>query len=366
MLLNEPITDSQNQAVAIRPLIVSDSDTIRQYCSPFRHLLFGFEAQGVTSAMVVPPASDIESLLFPGAGIVEYPALRFPLFFFQNRKLLLSRMEEINPSIIHCYGISKTLLAKSLSEHLGIPAVITINSGHIGVLDKMIINKNFEKIIVPSAQIAEQLRQKGFSQEKISQVNVGTFADVSCACFARPDRLASMIVPCSFDKFSDYEPLLGAIRHLSVDGYEFVVVFMGQGRAEGQIRDFIRSTGLVQTVTISPQMRPLRSVFRGCDILIHPCCFDGYNPAVIEAAAAGLAIAADKNNSEEFLRDGSTAVLFDCNDELSIYSAIQRLLDNKELAKSIAQTAQDCLRSSNSVSSMVDNLLKIYQAAAHQ
>jgi glycosyltransferase involved in cell wall biosynthesis len=316
--------------------------------------------------MVVPPASGIESFLFPGAGIVEHPALRFPLFFFQNRKWLISRIEEIKPTLIHCYGTAKALSAGRLAEHFGIPAVVTINSGRISAVSKMIINKYFQRIIVPSGRIGEMLKQKGIGGEKsakggqVSKVNVGTFTDEDCACFAWPDKMASIIVPGYFDKFSNYEPLLGAIRHLSVDGYEFVVVFMGTGPAEKQIREFIKATGLVQTVTIAPQIRPLRAVFRGCDILIHPYCFDKFDSAVIEAAGAGLVIVASKENVEEFLQDGSTAVLFDSSDELSIYSSLQKILDDKELAKSIALNAQNILRSDYSVSTMVGDLLKIY------
>jgi glycosyltransferase involved in cell wall biosynthesis len=224
----------------------------------------------------------------------------------------------------------------------------------------MIINKNFNKILVPSSRLAEKLAQRGLPLERISQVNIGTFADESCACYSSADRLPSMIVLGSFDRFSDYEPLLGAIRHLNVDGYEFLVIFMGSGRAETQIRDFIKSTGLVQTVSVTPLIRPLREVFRGCDVFIHPCSFGDFDPALVEAAAAGLAIAADKDDAEEFLRDASTSVLFDSNDELSIYSSLQKLLDDRLFAKSIASAAQNHTRSNNSVSSMVSQLLQIY------
>jgi glycosyltransferase involved in cell wall biosynthesis len=364
MLNGETITQTRSESEnGIRPLIVSDIDTVEKYCPSFRHLLFGFEAQDISSAMVVPPASEIESFLFPRVKIVEHPALKFPFFYFQNRRHLLSRLEKIKPSLIHCYGTSKAQLANSLAAHFGIPAVISVDSDRLSLRSRMIINKYFHTVIVPSNRIAEGLVQKGFSREKISQVNVGTFVDEACACFASADQLPSMVVRGRFDKFSDYEPLLGAIRHLNVDGYEFLVIFMGAGSAEKQIHNFIKSTGLTQAVNIIPQIRPLHAVFRGCDILIRPRRSSDFDPVLIEAAASGLAIAADKDNVEEFLQDGSTAVLFDSVDELSIYSSLQKLLDDRAFAQSIASAAQDYLRSNNSVSSMVSDLLKIYSEA---
>ena len=364
MLQSETITTARSESGnGICPLIISDADTVRRYCPSFRHLLFGFEAQDISSAMVVPPASEIESFLFPRVRIVEHPVLKFPFFFFQNHRHLLSSLEKIKPSLVHCYGTAKAPLAGSVAAHFDIPAVITMDSARFSIRSKMTINKNFNKILVPSNRLTEKLTQRGLSLEKISQVNIGTFADESCCCYSDTDRLPSMIVLGNFDRFSDYEPLLGAIRHLNVDGYEFLVIFMGSGPAETQIRNFIKSTGLIQTVTVTPLIRPLREVFRGCDVFIHPCSFGDFDPALIEAAASGLAIAADKDNAEEFLQDGSTSVLFDSNDELSIYSVLQKLLDDKLFARSIASAAQNYLRSNNSVSSMVNELLKIYESA---
>ncbi|MEN6384901.1 MAG: hypothetical protein ABFD79_06850, partial [Phycisphaerales bacterium] len=84
MFENGEESESINEPVSIRPLIISDRETVNQYCPSFRHMLFGFEAQDVHCAMVVPPKSDIEFLLFPGAKIIEYPLLRFPLFYTRN------------------------------------------------------------------------------------------------------------------------------------------------------------------------------------------------------------------------------------------------------------------------------------------
>jgi glycosyltransferase involved in cell wall biosynthesis len=359
MIQNVTETENVTEPESIRPLIISDRETVNQFCPSFRHMLFGFEAQDVPCAMVVPPKSDIEFLLFPGAKIIEYPVLRFPLFYIHNRKNLFERIESIRPGIVHCFGTKKTHLAKSIAEYLDIPAVVTLNSINISIRHRMLIDKFFEKIIAPSDKISLGL-EKHFSKEKIKRVNVGTFADEACSCFASAHRLPSMIFPCKFDKFDDFEPMLNAIRHLAVDGNDFVVIFMGSGRAEKQIRDFINQTGLSQTVAISPLVRPLRSVFRGCDILIHSNCSGAFDPVVIEAAGAGLAVAADKNNVEEFLEEGSTGVFFDSTDELSIYAALQKLLNDRQMTRNLAINLQNNLRNNNSVSSMVNQLLKIY------
>lgn len=363
MVENETLTENQSETSGIiRPLIISDKETVNQYCPSFRHLLFGFEANDVPCAMVVPPRSDIEFLLFPGAKIIEHPLLHFPLFYLRNRRNLFERIEEVKPGIIHCIGTARASLAKSVAEYLGIPAVITLNSVDISLQKRHLVNKHFHSIIVPSSKIGEGLKRH-FSSEKINRVNFGTFADENCSCFASQNRLPSIIIPCPFDSFENLEPLLNAFRHLAVDGHEFVAVFMGSGPAEKEIRDFIMQTGLIQTVAIAPFVRPVRSVFRGCDILIHANYYERFEPLIIEAAGAGLAVAADRSNCEDSLKDGTTAVMFDRNDELSIYSAVQRMLEDKQMTRTLAVNLQNYLRENNSISSMISKLLKIYSLA---
>jgi len=361
MLQNDTTVQNHSGLGVIRPLIISDSRTLQRFYAPLRHLLFGFEAQDIACCVVVPPESQIESFLWPGIEIIEYPAWRFPLFYWQNRGRLISQVEKFKPTIIHCLGDGRALLAKALGRAFGISVVLTVNSSQQTFLSRRIISRGFSAVIAPSERIAESLKKRiPRIADIIKQVNTGTFVDETCACFSRPGRIPGMVVVSDFLRFDDLEPFLSAVRHLVVDGYEFLVVLMGSGPAQRDVRKFIRDVGLVNTVNILPRMEPLRAVFRGADIFIHPFIAQRFDPAVIEAASAGSAIAADKNNADNLLQSNITAVFFDSRDELSIYSALQKLLDDREFAKSIASAAQNYLRSSHSVSSMVDNLLKIY------
>jgi glycosyltransferase involved in cell wall biosynthesis len=365
MSQNSSTTQNHSEAGVIRPLIISDGETVQWFCAPLRHLLFGFEAQDITCCVVVPPESQIESFLWPGIEIIEYPALRFGLFYWQNRRRLISQIEKFEPTIIHCFGTAKMLLAKALGRAFNIPVVLTANSSRQNFLRRQIIKNGFSAIIVPSERIAELLKKRNPKiASLVSQINTGTFVNETCACFSRPDRIPSMVMVSDFLRFDDLEPFLNAVRHLAVDGYEFLVVLMGSNPAEKDIRKFIHSIGLAQTVNISPPMRPLREVFRGVDVFVQPYVTERFDPALIEAASAGSAIATDKNNADNLLQNNVTAVFFDSRDELSIYSALQKLLDDRHLAQSLALAAQNYLHNNNTVSSMINELLKIYAGAA--
>jgi len=361
MATEETIIESPNSATAIRPLIVSDAETVGRFYSPLRHLLFGFEAQGIQSCLVLPPNSGIETFLWPGIDVIDYPALRLPLFIRQNRRRLFAHIEKFGPSVVHCLGTSRAIIAKIISRNFDIPAVLTVNSPYQNFLMRKIIKSGFSAIVASSGRFVENIKKLNPEiADIVRQVSTGTFVDGTCACFSRPRQLPSMVMVSDFLKFDDLEPLLSAVRHLAVDGYEFVVVLMGQGPAEDKIRHFVKNTGLSQTVSISPVIRPLRSVLRGADIFIQPHITERLDPAIVEAASAGLAIATDCNNADNILQNNQTAIFFDGKDELSIYSTLQKLLDDRQLAVRLASAVQDYLRSNNSVSSMVAGLLEIY------
>jgi glycosyltransferase involved in cell wall biosynthesis len=361
MTTEETITENNNVATAIRPLIVSDSEMVRRMYSPLRHLLFGFEAQGIQSCLVLPPSSGIETFLWPGIDVIDYPALRFPLFIRQNRRRLFEHIEKFEPTVVHCLGTSRAIITKVISKNFGIPAVLTVHSPYQNFLMRKVIKSGFSAVIASSNRFTEHLKK--FNPKIagiVRQVSAGTFVDETCACFSRQEQLPSMVMVSDFLEFDTLEPLLNAVRHLAVDGYEFVVVLMGRGPAEDKIRHFVKNTGLSQTVSISPEIRPLRVVMRGADIFIQPHITERLDPAIIEAASAGLAIATDYTNADNMLQNNQTAIFFDGRDELSIYSTLQKLLDDRQLAVRLASAVQEYLRNNNSVSTMVDDLLGIY------
>jgi len=59
--------------------------------------------------------------------------------------------------------------------------------------------------------------------------------------------------------------------------------------------------------------------------------------------------------------DGKTAVVFDPEDELSIYGSLQRLFDRRELTRQLACGSQEYLRENYTVSKMVSDILQTYR-----
>jgi len=147
-----------------------------------------------------------------------------------------------------------------------------------------ISSKHCAKIIVPTKSIAANLASvyPNFT-DRIEQINIGTFVAEGSGCFSEPFRLATMVMADPLDKADDFENLFSVIRHLMIDGYEFMTVIVGGGRAERQLWKLLSALGLLHIVSIVPRRMPWRSVLAAGDIFIQPQPNFAFDPVLLEA-----------------------------------------------------------------------------------
>jgi len=185
----------------------------------------------------------------------------------------------------------------------------------------------------------------------------------NCVCFSDSSRLASMVIAHPLDNVADFESLFGAVRHLAINAYEFMLVLIGAGRAERQLRKLLAALDLSHSVTIVPRLKPWRSILAAGDIFIQPQPSASFNPFLLEAMSVGSAVASCKGGVDDLIIEDQTAVVFDPNDEISIRGALQRLFDRKEFARQLAKKAQQYVRDNHSVSNMISATLRTYRQA---
>ena len=361
MNMSEKETDSAQDKEAFRPVILIDRETSKKYSASLRRLFVGLAEQSCPSALVCPPRVNADSIICPSVEVIQHPIFKARLLFRQNRAVLLSELEKFKPTILHCYCTSKARLTRSIARELNIPYVITFNSVLSKIFKPFVSSRHCGALIASSGKIADNLSSiYPRLGERVENINVGTFVEDTCACFSEPSRLASIVLAQRLDDTLEFEPLLSAVRHLAIDGYEFVLAIIGKGPAERDIHRRIRALGLTQIITIVPGIHPLRSVFAGADIFIH--CRSGVecNSNLLEAMGVGMAVAACRDGVDDLLIEDQTAVFFDRQDELSIYNALKKLLGTREFAKRIALNAQTHLRKHHSVSKMTQALINTY------
>jgi glycosyltransferase involved in cell wall biosynthesis len=328
------------------------------------HLLVGLADESVPAALVCPSGCNVGSVFTGAAEVISHPVFDFPLMEPINIRLLAERLSKFEPAVLHCLCESEATLTRQLARRLDLSYVLTVNSLQGRRAQFSISPKHCARIIVPAKSIAAKVADAHprFA-DRIEQINIGTFVEDAGVCFSEPSRLPTMVMAHPLDKADDFENLFSVVRHLLIDGYEFMMVVVGGGRAERQLWKLLAALGLLQIVTVVPRLMPWRSVLASGDIFIAPRPSLAFDPLLLEAMSIGAAVAGCKGGVDDLIIENQTAVVFDPNDEISIMRTLQRLLDRREFARKIAKAAQQYLRQNHTVSNMISATLGAYHKA---
>jgi glycosyltransferase involved in cell wall biosynthesis len=348
----------------LRVVLIASEHTIREYPMFLQHLLVGLADESIPAAFICPPVFNPASIFTGAAEVISHPAFGLPLMDHINTRLLVERLEKFEPTIIHCLCESKASLARKLAHRLDLPYVLAVNSLQKRWRRLSISSKYCEKIVVPAKSLADNMASyhPRFA-ERVAQINMGTFVAEDLGCFSDTSGIATIVIDDSLKRANDIENLLSVIRHLLIDGYEFMAVIVGGGRAERQLWKLLDALGLLKIVTIVPGQLPWRSVLAAADIFIQPQPNYAFNAVLLQAMSVGAAVAGCTGGVDDLIIEGQTAVVFDPNDEMSIMRALQPLLDRREMARQIARNAQQYLKENHSVSKIISATLKVYYEA---
>jgi len=356
----EGFTESSPETL-VRPVFLVDRSVFLSYSAYIRRILVGLAGTARAAALVCPSGMDLHAIMCPSVEHIEHPALRLPIFWNQNRKILIDRLLRFKPTILHTFYPGQARLAHWLSNQLQVPYVVTC---HKGLLRGRSFESSFRHaagVIAPSKPIADHLAQKCPAiKTRIEQIHIGSFVDDRCSCFSRSGNVASLIAVHPLSSLKVFMPFLNAVRHLALDGFEVMVAIMGTGPAERAIRNHIRKLGLTSIVTVVPPIRPIRNVLKGADIYLHLSDSGQFDAQLLEAMAVGLAIVGVPEAASGLLHEDRTAVFWDPDDELNIYARLKEVLGRRDKSRQLAQNAQTHLKEHHSVSRMVDNLMDTY------
>ena len=347
----------------LRPALIVSARNITEHTTFVRHLLVGLADESIPVALICPPGHDMEPVAPAPAAIFTHPVIDLPLMEHVGVDRLAVQLEKFKPTILHCLCESRAGLARRLSRRLGLPYVLMINSLAKGVRRLSISPRRCRRVVVPAETIGSTATSElpRFA-DRITQINMGAFVETDTICFTDPSRLPSIIVVHPLRRVSDFENLFEAIKSLQTDGREFMVVIMGTGPAEHQLRKILTRLGLSDIVTIVPVLDPWPSVLAAGDVFVQPQPTQAFSVFLLEAMAVGTAVAACCGGVDDLIIPNQTAVVFEPDNEPSIRQALKQLLDGHDFARRLAITAQEHIRAGYSVSKMVAATLRTYVA----
>lgn len=161
-----------------------------------------------------------------------------------------------------------------------------------------------------------------------------------------------------------YEALLHAARRLKAKGYNFVLVWVGDGPDRPHMEALARELGVADRVIITG-MRSDVPAWVGCfDLFVLPTLWEGMGRVFLEAQAAGVPVIGTKvGGVPDVVMDGKTGFLVPPNDPESLSEALERLLVDARLRQTMGQAAQAFVDERFSVDEMVRAIEAVYDKA---
>ena len=257
-------------------------------------------------------------------------------------------------------------LARWLSGNLNLRYLLNLNSIVTRFHHVSISLTRCKAVVVPAKTIADHFASTHPKlADRVRQINIGTFVESATACFSHPERLPGIVIAHSLDTQAALDNIFGALHRLAIDNYQFIVALIGAGPTERHLRKKLSSLGLSRIVTIVGRLPGIDSALSSTDIFIVPRPSFSFNSLLLSAMGAGCAVAACTGGVDDLIIDGKTALVFNPDEQLSIYNCLRRFFDAPELARQIAANAQQHLRQNHHVSDMVGSTLRLYRQSAH-
>lgn len=348
--------------------LVADESVAERFPTALRYLQIGLIDEPIDVLLLIPDTCAHLALDGGPTMLVQYHHAQWPFSRWNVRAVVetvrCKAAAKPRESGIVVHGMSAgcarlaAVLAGSLNAELVLSVTTTMEMLDPDVapyLDQAAV------LITPSERIQGFLAKSRFAAKTTEMISIGAVAGATPVAFSNPQRAPVLVYAGSLTQDSGVAHVLRAAKRAISDHPALMIVILGRGPAEAELRRLAASLGIASNVTFAGRLEQWRTALGAADVF----CQTGGQVQVSEeplfAMATGLAIVAPQDSVCNGLRDQETALLFPADDHSQMGDRIRRLLGDHALARSLAATAQSYVRSHNSVARMVGEHARVYQ-----
>lgn len=140
------------------------------------------------------------------------------------------------------------------------------------------------------------------------------------------------------------------------------LVIVGDGELRSEIESILEAGGVSDLVWLPGFCSNTPEIYRSFNIFTLPSLREGISNTILEAMASGLpVIATNVGGNPEIVEDGVTGQLVPAANPEAIVSALQKYIDDPELAKVHGQAGHNKAMNKFSLTAMVQGYQKVYE-----
>ena len=157
--------------------------------------------------------------------------------------------------------------------------------------------------------------------------------------------------------------LVSALHLLGEAHPEARLLLLGEGESRPSLEDQCRSLGVADRVLFLGARGDVRDILAASDIFAFPSFAEGTSLALMEAMAAGAAIAAtDIPGNRTLLEHGKNALLVPPGDSPALAGALRKLIEQPETAGALSREARAFVRKNFDIRGTVAELERLWNS----
>ncbi len=351
-----------DEVAEINLLCLGDSPLVEYVPSPPVRVITAVKERYETSSRTIKEDQNV-SIIAPKYNILHR------LRPSRRAEDIIATLKQYKPTLLHALSERHARLTQVISKKMQIPYVVSIltqTHGHLPFSPT-----RCGQILPCSSSLAREVRQhyKNLSN-RIHLLPIGTHVNKSACCFDHGDKPAQLFCCAPLSHHYGIEHLINAAKQLSDSGHKFHLIISGEGSAEREYRKMVRTKGLAEQVhfvapikSMIPDNDAYKAVLKGVDIFIQPWPEMTWRPELLEAMSVGAAVVIADGTETDLVRDGKTALTVPFGNVEALTNTLDRLLNDRDYARSLANASQQYLRKHFLAHHMVTRLGQAYREA---
>ena len=250
-------------------------------------------------------------------------------------------LREHRPSVVHTHLFTADAWGRTLAWLARVPGIFsTVHStnswkSRLHLFIDRCLAQVSDQVIACSSQVELTLREQGIPQARLMCIANGV--DLQRIAQAEPISLSDEFsIPNDCVKFAlvgrlheakGHTDLIPVLQELATQGQRFVVLFIGEGELEQDLKSSVQACALDQHVVFTGFRKDVIALLKSIDFLLMPSRWEGLPITLLESMACGTPVLASRvGGIPDVIEHGQNGLLFEAGSQQQLRQELLSLL----------------------------------------
>jgi len=340
-----------------------DGEALERFGLILRHLAVGLVDQAVRTRLVSCD-SRIENLALGPIQAVLHQPIHWPVSR-RRTEHIIDALSQQPPTVVHAMSHLSYRTALMIAEHFDADLVIQVTSlADCAALAEFDASQA-GRFVAFSDRLSGLLENEiKLPKEQIEVIRPGVQAFDRPACFARPDRVPTVICSAPLEKRTGVDRVIKAAEVLRKRDRRAMFFLVGQGSRESGLRRLARECEVSATVAFAQPGGEALSIMDSADLFVRPADCQAFCADALQAMGAGLAVVTVPDSTGDHFRPSETALICETTSATSLAEGIEELLQDRAMAQRLGASAIEYVRANHAMSVMAERTAALYRQLA--